>query len=228
MMEVLSSKVLIDRLFDLLDDWRNLPAYQLERRADIFFAIYMDLIIKSKYGHEIDFIVPEFPVRVGDISPKLPDLNRSFKIDFVAVCENENKVYFIELKTDTTSRRDKQDWYLEQARKINIRRLMEGVIKIYGATIQKTKYNNLISLLSKIGWLVKDTGDCTNTSKDYEIEVVFIQPINEGNNTEVISFKDVASYLSKLEDDLSIRFRKSLQTWIINPNSSKCIEILPV
>ena len=31
----------IDRIFDLLDGWRHLPAYQLERRADIFFGLFL-------------------------------------------------------------------------------------------------------------------------------------------------------------------------------------------
>jgi len=39
--------VIIDNLFNLLDDWRTLPAYQLERRADIFFALYLDKILES-------------------------------------------------------------------------------------------------------------------------------------------------------------------------------------
>jgi hypothetical protein len=214
------SKILIDRLFDLLDDWRNLPAYQLERRADIFFAIYLDVIIKTKYGHDVDFIVPEFPIRVGDISLKVPDLNRSFKIDYVAVCEAASTVYFVELETDATSRREKQDWYLEQAKTINIKRLIEGVIKIYSATGHKTKYNNLISLLSKIGWLLMDTGTCTNISKDYNIEVVYIQPIDDGRKEGVISFDDVICYLEKFDDALSGRFKKSLQAWKLNPNES--------
>lgn len=29
----------IDALFNLLDEWRCLPKYQLERRANIFFAL---------------------------------------------------------------------------------------------------------------------------------------------------------------------------------------------
>jgi len=214
----LNSKVLIDRLFSLLDDWRNLPAYQLERRADIFFAIYLDKIIKSKFGDNIDFIVPEFPVRVGDISEKLPDLNKSFKIDYVAVCEEAKKVYFIELKTDRGSRRDKQDWYLDKARQINITKLMDGIIKIYRATIQKRKYDNLISLLTKIGWLLKDTGVCTNTSKDYEIAVVYIQPVNYDNTNNIISFTEVATFLTDQHDDLTKRFVQSLSSWTTNPN----------
>jgi hypothetical protein len=31
----------IDTLFDRMDAWRHLPNYQLERRADIFFAMYL-------------------------------------------------------------------------------------------------------------------------------------------------------------------------------------------
>ena len=41
---------LLNKLFETLDDWRNLPAYQLERRADVFFAIYLDEIIKGKFN----------------------------------------------------------------------------------------------------------------------------------------------------------------------------------
>ena len=215
----LNSKVLIDRLFSLLDDWRNLPAYQLERRADIFFAIYLDKIIKSKFGDSIDFIVPEFPIRVGDISEERPNLNMSFKIDYVAVCEEAKKVYFIELKTDQGSRRDKQDLYLDKARQINVTKLMDGIIKIYGATIQKRKYDNLISLFTKIGWLCMDKGVCKNTSKDYEIVVVYIQPNNYDNASNSISFTEVAAFLADQHDDLTKRFVQSLASWTASPNN---------
>ena len=29
------------QLFDRLDEWRDFPNYQLERRADIFFSLYL-------------------------------------------------------------------------------------------------------------------------------------------------------------------------------------------
>ncbi|MBV2194981.1 MAG: hypothetical protein KUL78_00555, partial [Flavobacterium sp.] len=60
-------KMAIDKLFELLDDWRFLPAYQLERRADIFFALHLEKIIEKKFNVKIDTIIPEFPVRVGEI-----------------------------------------------------------------------------------------------------------------------------------------------------------------
>ena len=55
------------KLFDLLDDWRYLPAYQLERRADVFFGMHLKEILHKKYGSEIDEIIPEFPIRKGSL-----------------------------------------------------------------------------------------------------------------------------------------------------------------
>lgn len=218
-----NSKDLIDRLFTLLDKWRILPSYQLERRADIFFAIYLDKIIKSRFGDEIEFIIPEFPVRVGDIAENLPELNKSFKIDYVAVCQTKRRVYFVELKTDQNSRRDKQDWYLKRAKEINITKLMDGIIKIYTASAQKRKYDNLIQIFRKLEWLSKDEGSGQNISKDYEIEVVYILPVNKENADNVISFEMIADYLSSYDDDLTIRFVQSLKEWVRNPNDEKIV-----
>ena len=36
----------IERVFKLLDNWRHLPDYQLERRADIFFALFLPEVLK--------------------------------------------------------------------------------------------------------------------------------------------------------------------------------------
>jgi hypothetical protein len=209
---------LIDKLFTHLDVWRLLPAYQLERRADIFFAIYLDEIIKAKFNDTIDLIIPEFPVRVGDISEKVPELNRSFKIDYVAICESVRKVLLIELKTDSDSRRDKQDWYLSKVKENNIKKLIDGLIKIYCATTQKKKYNNLIDVLVKHGWVKTGEKIPLNICEDYEVEIIYIQPQNPDNLKNVISFTEIASILSSKEDDLTKRFVKSLNDWTINPN----------
>ena len=51
-------------LFDLLDQWRHFPAYQLERRADIFFALYLPGIVEHVLGVPVDpRVIPEFPIR---------------------------------------------------------------------------------------------------------------------------------------------------------------------
>ena len=215
----MTTEQLIDRIFDQLDDWRHLPAYQLERRADIFFAIYLQVIIKKKFSEDIDFIVPEFPVRIGNIyrTKHLTNPNLSFKIDYVAVSNKSKKVFLIELKTDDSSRRDKQDWYLDSVKKNNIKNLVDGVLEICKATNSKKKYGNLLTLLSQIGWVDKSL--TTNTSNDYLIEVVYIQPNSDDSDKTIITFREIVDYLSDNKDELSRRFSQSLIEWTTNPNN---------
>ncbi|MFC1936848.1 hypothetical protein ACFLYP_04200 [Chloroflexota bacterium] len=59
----------VNELFDNMDDWRHLPAYQLERRADIFFSVSLPSLLESKFEIEIDDIIPEFPIRI-DLTPE--------------------------------------------------------------------------------------------------------------------------------------------------------------
>lgn len=214
-----NTRELIDKLFSRLDLWRNLPAYQLERRADIFFSIYLDDIFKSKFGYDIDLIIPEFPVRVGDIIVNQPRKNQSYKIDYVAVCESVRKVYFIELKTDSRSRRIKQDEYLSKVKENTIKILVDGLIKIYCATKQKKKYSNIIDALAKHGWLKTGNKIPINICEDYNVEIIYIQPQNSESLENIISFNEIASILSERKDDLTKRFIKSLNSWTTNPNA---------
>ena len=55
---------MIERALGLLDTWRHLPAYQLERRADIFFALFLPDVLEEKFGVPISpVLIPEFPVK---------------------------------------------------------------------------------------------------------------------------------------------------------------------
>lgn len=212
----------ITKLFDLLDKWRYFPAYQLERRADIFFALYLKQIFNSKYGILIDYIIPEFPLRIGEIIDK--EVNESFKIDYLCVSQAYQKVYLVELKTDTLSRRSKQDWYLGKAREINTAGLVNGLIKIYKATNQKNKYMNLLRELERLGWITFDNQQIINTSKPNDIQILYIQPEKHPDDTEeVITFDDIISILKTNTDDVSSRFIHSLERWKINCNSQYLI-----
>ena len=205
----------ITELFDLLDKWRYFPAYQLERRADIFFALYLKQIFSSKYGITIDYIIPEFPLRIGEIIDK--EINESFKIDYLCVSQVQQKVYLVELKTDTLSRRSKQDWYLGKAREINTAGLVNGLIKIFKATNQKNKYMNLLHEVEQIGWITIDNQQIINTCEPYDIQIVYIQHEKHHDDTEeVITFDDIISVLKENTDDVSGRFIQSLTRWKIN------------
>ena len=54
----------IEQIFELLKKWYEYPKYQLERRLDIFFSIYLPEILKEKGIHiELNDIFPEFPLK---------------------------------------------------------------------------------------------------------------------------------------------------------------------
>jgi hypothetical protein len=90
----------IAELFSLLDQWRHLPAYQLERRADIFFALYLPELLIDRLEIEIDGeVVPEFPVNKSVLSADI-DANRSVKVDYAAFAADRSQCVFVELKTD--------------------------------------------------------------------------------------------------------------------------------
>ncbi|WP_462279913.1 hypothetical protein [Salinivirga cyanobacteriivorans] len=203
----------INKLFDLLDDWRHLPAYQLERRADIFFALYLGKIIKQKKDTEIDYIIPEFPVRVGEISEKYPHINQSFKIDYLAYAMEAERVFLVELKTDQRSRRDKQDWYLQRTAQVQVKGILEGLQKIYKATHQKVKYNALLDKIQDMGWISRNDKTIEINNIDITPEILYLQPLNLTNDDAVISFDDVINTLSNTKDELAKRFAVSLVKW---------------
>ena len=210
----------INKLFDLLDDWRNLPAYQLERRADIFFAIHLDKIIEKILGEKIDLIIPEFPVRIGELPEQDPDNNQSFKIDYLTYSKKENKIYLIELKTDQRSRRKKQDLYLKHATELKIKGLVTGLIKIYEATNQKLKYENFFDKIENVGWIKRYKKTITNLNIEIEPSIIYIQPLNEENEKSIISFDDIINALSDSNDLLTKRFIESLEKWKSDTNDN--------
>lgn len=167
----------LTRLFGLLTDWRELPAYQLERRADIFFALYLEDLLKygkdkkDKYFEEGETvtIIPEFPA-------KHADTNQSDRIDYM-VC-SERKVVYVELKTDTNSIRSEQAEYLLNIQQRALKDVLEDIIAIYRATTAKKKYCKLIEKLDR--WIDCNEGHyilrCDEIAKVESVEVVYILP----------------------------------------------------
>ncbi len=210
----MTTDTLINNLFDLLDDWRSLPAYQLERRADIFFAIYLKDIIKHKFENEVEYIIPEFPVRKGHLAePEVSSDNLSFKIDYLAVSESSKTVFLIELKTDNLSIRKDQKETMEKIGKFDISILTDSVLKISKAS-KSIKYEALINKLTEMGWLDKE-GKIVS-KQDYTIKVVYIKPsFNDKTDIglDIITFKEVIDSISQREDSLTQRFIKSLERW---------------
>ena len=112
----------ISNLFRLLDKWRHLPAYKLESRADVFFALFLPEVLGKHFGIDINpILIPEFPI-------KNRQDNTSKKVDYLALQKSPNgksaqQAFLIELKTDMASISKKQRVYLERASKTGLQGL---------------------------------------------------------------------------------------------------------
>ncbi len=219
----------IDTLFNRMDAWRHLPNYQIERRADLFFSLYLPEVLEARLGLPVsDMIIPEFPVRIGTIYPDIP-IDKSYKIDYVVLSSDADKAIFVGLKTEGQSRRDNQDKYLIASREAGFRALLAGVLDIFRATHSKEKYFVLLELLESVGQLrippemkrimsLPNPRGVTEASRAVEIstsvsesKIVYVQPYGEENN--VISFEHFRDVVQKHDDPFSQRFAQSLTEW---------------
>ena len=219
----------INTLFDRMDAWRHLPNYQLERRADLFFSLYLPEVLEAKFGFSVDdTIVPEFPIRIGTIYPDMP-IDKSYKIDYVAVSADADKAILVELKTEGLSRRDNQDKYLAASRKAGFLALLGGVLDIFQSTNSKRKYFALLELLESMELLRIPTDmkkimsrsslvGITEASRSIEITtsvtdsiIVYVQPNGDGD--DIINFDEFRAIVQKHDDTVSTRFAQSLQEW---------------
>ncbi|WP_332445696.1 hypothetical protein [Dehalococcoides mccartyi] len=141
----------VDSIFDRLSQWRYLPDYQLERRADIFFACYLPDILKNRNHIIQETIIPEFPMRKGTLG--LTPENLSFKIDYLAVTKDLTKVFFIELKTEMKSISENQCINMVKAasKDIGIKKLIDGILTLFKETREKRKYYRLLQMIEQLG-----------------------------------------------------------------------------
>lgn len=213
----------LTRLFDLLSDWRRLPAYQLERRADIFFALYLEDLLKygdNKYFEkdETVTIIPEFPA-------KHTDTNQSDRIDYM-VC-SERKVVYVELKTDNHSIRTEQAEYLLNIQQRALKDVLENIIAIYRATNARTrtKYRELIKKLDR--WIERHETEAgkehytlryDEIAKVESVEVVYILPTSQEikYNPKKICFDEIVKMLrlpKYADDPIAQAFAEALAKW---------------
>lgn len=219
----------IEIMFDRMDEWRHLPNYQLERRADLFFSLYLPEVLKAKLGFHIQKqIIPEFPVRIGTIYPDKPN-NQSKHIDYLALSTDSENAVFVELKTDGRSRNEKQDEYLKRAQKVGMSKLLKGLLEIFRGTKAKRKYFCLFTILESMGLIripslmteimsrsnLKGVTEASRkveiSSKVKECLIVYVQP--NGTGPDIISFDKFRATVTQHDDPVSKRFAQSLTEW---------------
>lgn len=221
----------LEKAFTNLDQWRHFPAYQLERRADIFFSVYLPEVLAAYTGVEIDpRIIPEFPLKLDLIWPGRPS-SKSVKVDYVLFAKDRSRrAYFVELKTDAASRRNTQDEYLSRAKELGFRVLAQGITEIAGRTTAYQNYYHLLHCLEDLGFLKLPPklaehlfphvqpgvsqllADIVVEPVDPGIDVVYLQP-NASEQDATISFQAFAECLQDRTDPLSRLFREHLLRW---------------
>lgn len=220
----------ITQIFDRLDRWRHFPNYQLERRADVFFSVYMREVLEINLGYQIrEEFVPEFPVRIGSIGP-CKSRNESFKIDYLLLSADGKQPVFVELKTDSRSRRDEQDQYLLDAQQAGLGCLLDGLLDIFEATSAKRKYYHLFVQLAQMGLLelprpfckimessnLRGANEAVRTVRNFggrcrQPILRYVQPL--ADDECAISFADFAKIVARHDDPLSWHFAQSLREW---------------
>lgn len=203
-----------NKYFEMAVDWKKLPAYKTEPRIDSFIGFFLNSILADYLDVEIEAIIPEFPLRLGTINPEHEGTNyadRSYKVDFLAVSSNGIN-YLVEFKTDTLSRRDKQDYYLIQSKQLGTKILIEAVLRISQVSDYKLKYNHLKKKMFDLGLLNKEG---LYSGKNPDLKIVYIQPSNKMNDDYIISFEWIAKWLEELPEITSfeIEFSKALRKW---------------
>jgi len=213
----------IDGVFKLLDDWRRLPNYQLERRADIFFAEFLADVLSAHLCPVREVIVPEFPLRQVAT-------NRSDKVDYIAVSEDGKSLILVELKTDPDGHREEQIRYLIRAVKSRPQRILEDLQLILDAT-KSRKYPQLLQALAMAGI---ERGETSAVPE--QCLLVLIQPTQwlrpsirnllDGEHIQpiIIDFEQFATVVGAQSGDLASRFSASLQTWHRESRDELCRE----
>jgi hypothetical protein len=227
----------IQMIFDKLDKWRNLPDYQLERRADIFFSLYLCDVLSKNTGQDINpTLIPEFPL-------KRENNNGSCKVDYLAFNTDLTRSYLIEIKTDFASLKIEQLQTYLNARADGIHKKMEDIFfDIYKATKEKRKYQHLIKLVEQVSLGIEpDKNDkflsyrceaIKKFAKTGKPEIYLVIPSLPTNNTlskkvrELIKFIDRNKIMIKcidfaeyretvlsFNDELSQTFADSLSEW---------------
>ena len=203
----------IDMIFDRLDKLALFPGYQLERRVDIFFALYLDRIINRRFHENITSknIIPEFPLLKKQGKDGKQDY-RPNRVDYAVF--GMNYLYLIELKTSVGSRNKDQDKVLSRAKGKDLPALIHEAFKIRDESGKTEKYDYFERCLNDIGI---DHKALDEVIYGKEIKIVYIQPYERPSDKEqpytIITFEQIRTYIEQEDDAIAKRFCKSLMEW---------------
>lgn len=233
-------------LFDRLDHWRSLPSYQLERRVDALFGLYLPAVLALALDTAVDpRVVPELPLLRDTLRPAVADRQGSrntVHVDFFVMSQDRRRGWLVELKTDLGSRRPTQDADLATARALGLAPLLEGLLTVVRApgrpAHEDRKYGHLLRELATLGLVTvppaydrllhaprrqgltaaKRLLAVCPAAAAVELELVYIQPeATPTPGAHCIDFARFAAVVARHGDTLSQRFAQSLDRWRTPP-----------
>jgi hypothetical protein len=203
-----------NKYFELMADWKKLPAYKAEPRIDSLVGFFLPEFIESFLNIKSAGIIPELPIRLATVKPKHEGTNyadRSYKVDFLIIGNNGIN-YLIEFKTDSGSRRDEQDLYLVEAKEAGTESIVNGILQIAKVSSYKKKYGHLLGKLQSVG-LLDENYHYSGLNPVFEI--VYVQPSNSKNESNVIDFLWISNWLLSNfpNSDFETEFANALKIW---------------
>jgi general stress protein 26 len=202
----METKKNIDKLFSNLDKWRGFPKYQLERRVDIFFTLYLKNIVESNLNNEIKLnseIFPEFPI-LKKLLDKKEERNHSINTDYLMFSEDLSNAFFVELKTDIKSIPNKREFneYNSCIKSLTFEQILMGIFEICKTTNEKQKYINLIQRLAQNNLLefsYPNIDILTNNLVDIETKIKILKSPDKIDMIWIVPNK--SNHLKELNDD---------------------------
>jgi len=201
----------VEQMLQNLDTWRHLPKYQLERRADMFFGLFVRQIVSEYSGDPIHpIIIPEFPFKHKKTT------NHTVNFDYVLFSEKGTCVYILELKTDANSVDHDQLENLKDASQVQFAELLEGIRDVQKNTKQDKKYACLFDLLEKVKIespkieLLYLSPRLDDAKRDVVLKVVKKE---ESEHDNIIDFQMAAEILEKTGGAVECHFAAYLRRW---------------
>ncbi|NMO16106.1 hypothetical protein HPC49_17895 [Pyxidicoccus fallax] len=148
----------ITELFARLAHFSAFPKYSVERRVDLFLALFIEEFLSDQYDAPVRIIAPEFPL-------KREASNQSIHVDYLLRRDGPRPAWlFLELKTSADSFRDPQLEAYLRARAAGMPALLRDLHTIQRASDHREKYAHLLQVVER------------EAPVDVECEVVYLSP----------------------------------------------------
>ena len=168
-----NSEISLEGVLCLLDRWRHLPAYQLERRADILFALFLPEVLEKRFGISNLCLIPEFPIKKS-LFRKNDRTYQSINVDYLAVSADLTRGFLIELKTDMMSIDKEQVCRLKCASRKGIAEIVCGLKSIVRSSsvtkspVIRGKYYRLLKEIERLGLIcISDADSFERVMKEF-------------------------------------------------------------